>query len=56
MSNAITISGSVYTVRGTVRHQTTNEGIQDLHVLLYDDDRVVDDFLGIGVTDADGAV
>ncbi|MEL7427009.1 MAG: hypothetical protein AAFN81_28710 [Bacteroidota bacterium] len=55
MSNAITIAGSVYTVRGTVKHQSTNEGIQDLHVLLYDDDRVKDDFLGIGVTDAAGA-
>ena len=55
MSNAITISGSLYTVRGTVKQKGTSDGIQDLHVVLYDDDPVRDDFLGIGVTNADGA-
>lgn len=52
---SISISGTVYTVSGTVKHEGTGEGIQDLHVLLYDDDPIIDDFLGIGVTDADGA-
>lgn len=56
MNDSIIISGSRYTVKGTVKHQNTNEGIIDLHVLAYDKDRIgKDDFLGIGVTDATGA-
>ncbi|BDS11226.1 transthyretin-like family protein [Aureispira anguillae] len=56
MSNAITISGSTYTVTGTVKNKADNKGIIDLHVLVYDKDSIgEDDFLGIGVTDATGA-
>jgi len=55
MSDAITITGSVYTVVGTVTNVDNNQGIVDLHVILYDyDRRSQDDFLGIGVTDAEG--
>lgn len=52
MSKAVTISGSTYTVKGTVKKN--NIGILDLHVEVYDNDRVKDDFLGIGVTDSTG--
>lgn len=54
-SNAISTSGSTYTVAGTVKNQANNEGIQDLHVLVYDEDVLKDDFLGIAVTDVTGA-
>ena len=54
MSNAITISGTTYTVTGTVKNKDNNEGIEDLHVLVYDKDILEDDFLGIAVTDAQG--
>ncbi len=54
MSNAITISGSTYTVVGTVTNKTDNKGIVDLHVLVYDNDILRDDFLGIAVTDTNG--
>lgn len=54
MSNAITISGSTYTIVGNVKYKENNEGIEDLHVLVYDKDLLNDDFLGIGVTDASG--
>ncbi|MEM9820086.1 MAG: hypothetical protein AAF985_03405 [Bacteroidota bacterium] len=55
MSNAITISGSHYTVSGTVTDKSNHQGVPDLHVLVYDDDLVFDDFLGIAVTDKTGA-
>lgn len=56
MSNAVTISGSTYTVVGTVKNQENNEGILDLQVLAYDKDPIgEDDFLGIGITNAAGA-
>ncbi len=55
MSNAVSISGSTYTISGTVKMKDTNAGILDLHVLVYDKDVVFDDFLGIGVTDRSGA-
>lgn len=57
---SVTISGSQYTVKGTVKNIENNEGIMDLHVLAYDKDVLgkdllgIDDFLGIGVTDATG--
>jgi hypothetical protein len=56
MSNSITITGSTYTVAGTVTNKNDgNKGIQDLHILVYDKDSIgKDDFLGIGVTDATG--
>ncbi|MBV1877597.1 MAG: hypothetical protein KUG79_08145 [Pseudomonadales bacterium] len=55
MTNAITISGSTYTVTGTVKDKNTNQGILDLHVFVNDFDVFnEDDFLGIGVTDKDG--
>jgi len=55
MSNAISINGSVYTVQGTVTNVANNQGIVDLHVLVYDKDKYTnDDFLGIAVTDANG--
>lgn len=55
MSNAVTISGSNYTVTGTVTNQDKSEGVNDLHVLVYDKDEFLnDDFLGIGVTDSNG--
>lgn len=52
--SALTISGSSYTITGTVKNQTNNAPIADLHVLVYDQDLLKDDFLGIGVTDEDG--
>lgn len=55
MSNAVSISGSTYTVTGTVKSKNTNEGIVDLHVIAYDNDILRDDFLGIAVTDKTGA-
>lgn len=55
MSNAITISGSTFTVKGVVNNQATQEGVVDLHVLVYDKDVLRDDFLGIAVTDPTGA-
>lgn len=55
MSNAITISGNMYTVSGTVSDIANNEGIEDLHVIVYDEDILGDDFLGIAVTDKEGA-
>lgn len=54
MTNAISISGSTYTVTGTVTNQANNEGVVDLHVLVYDKDLIHDDFLGIAVTDKTG--
>jgi len=55
MSNAITITGSTYTITGTVTNQDNNEGVVDVHVLGYDHDRLSkDDFLGIAVTDTTG--
>lgn len=54
MRNAITISGSTYSLVGTVKNKDDKEGIEDLHVLVYDKDTLQDDFLGIGVTDATG--
>ncbi len=54
MSNAITISGSAYTVTGTIIDKALNNPVVDLHVLLYDCDPMRDDFLGIGVTDKTG--
>jgi hypothetical protein len=55
MENSITISGSTYTVRGTVRDQKTNEGVLGLNVVIYDKDILKkDDFLGIGVTNVNG--
>ncbi len=55
MSNAITISGSQYTVQGTVKNKADDKGIADLHVLVYDKDLVFDDFLGVGVTNDKGS-
>lgn len=70
MSNAVTITDNVYTVNGTVQLKSTQEGVVDLHVLVYDrdplnksfleniDSKVLDifrdDFLGIAVTDEQG--
>lgn len=55
MANAVTISGSTYTVTGTIKDKETNQGILDLHVFVNDQDVFNDDdFLGIGVTDIDG--
>lgn len=54
MSNSVSISGTKFTISGTVKN-SANEGVQDLHVLAYDEDVVHDDFLGIAVTDANGA-
>jgi hypothetical protein len=54
MSNAVTISGSNYTVTGTVKNQK-NVGVLNLQVLAYDKDPVgEDDFLGIANTDSSG--
>ena len=52
MSNSISISGTIYTVNGTVKKD--NKGVLDLHVEVYDKDIFEDDFLGIGVTDSSG--
>jgi len=55
MNNAVTISGSNYTVTGTVKNIETQQGILDLHVLAYDHDSIGrDDFLGIASTNRDG--
>ncbi len=55
MSNAISISGTKYTVTGTVKNKVDNQGILDLHVLVYDKDKIGrDDFLGIAITDVSG--
>lgn len=58
MSQAITISGSEYTVTGTVTNEHEDhgqQGVVDLHVLVYDKDMIGrNDFLGIGVTDTNG--
>jgi len=56
MGNAISISGSTYTVRGTVIDQATSLGVVGLNVVANDRDLIGgDDFLGIAVTDATGA-
>ncbi len=56
MSQAITISGSQYTVSGTVKNIANQTGVWDLQVLIYDNDSMgKDDFLGIGITNASGA-
>ena len=52
MSNSISISGTIYTVNGSVKKD--NKGVLDLHVEVYDKDIFEDDFLGIGVTDSSG--
>jgi hypothetical protein len=55
MGSAVTISGSKYTVRGTVLDKITNNGVVGLNVVAYDHDRLgKDDYLGIGVTNASG--
>jgi hypothetical protein len=55
MNNAISISGTTYTITGTVKNITNNKGIVDLLVLVYDEDLIGhDDFLGIGITDSNG--
>ncbi|NNE15013.1 MAG: hypothetical protein HKN51_08545 [Saprospiraceae bacterium] len=54
MSNAITISGSQYTVTGSVKNKKDNKGIIDLHVIVYDKDLIFDDVLGIANTDKNG--
>ena len=55
MSNAITISGSTYTVTGTIKDQANGQGVQDVLVSAYDKDRLSkDDFLGIAPTNAEG--
>jgi hypothetical protein len=53
MSKAVTISGTEYTISGTVKKD--GQGVLDLHVEVYDKDLIKDDFLGLGVTDASGA-
>ncbi len=56
MGNAITILGTQYTVRGTVRDKATNLGVVGLNVVVNDKDFIAgDDFLGIDVTDANGS-
>ena len=54
MSQAVSIKGSKFTVEGTIKNKLTKEGVEDLHVLVYDKDRLKDDFLGIGITDTSG--
>ena len=54
ITKAITITESIYTIQGTVTDQATNKGVLDLHVIAYDKDVIKDDFLAIGVTDANG--
>lgn len=51
---SISISGSTYTVVGTVTNKATGDGLADLHVVLYDKDLLKDDFLAIAVTDKKG--
>lgn len=56
MSQAVTVSGSTYTVRGTVRDQSNNRPVVGIHVIAYDKDLLTeDDFLGITTTSKDGA-
>ena len=56
MSQSISISGTKYTVTGTVTNEANQEGVVDLHVLVYDRDLLTkDDFLGIAVTGKDGS-
>jgi hypothetical protein len=52
MNNAVSISGTTYTISGTVKKD--NKGVLDLHVEVYDKDYIRDDFLGIGVTNSAG--
>lgn len=55
MNDALSISGSIYTVKGSVKNKKNNLGVLNLQVLAYDKDPIgKDDFLGIGVTDASG--
>lgn len=55
MEKAISISGSTYTVTGTVKDVNNNKGVVNLQVLVYDKDPIgEDDFLGIAMTDKDG--
>lgn len=55
MSNSVTISGSTYTITGTVKNKANNAGVLDLQVLAYDKDPIgKDDFLGLGVTNSAG--
>lgn len=55
MSKAVSISGATYTVVGTVKNIANGNPIQDLLVSVYDKDILgLDQFLGIGVTDATG--
>jgi len=55
MSNAVTISGSSYTIVGTVINKKNNLGVLNLQVLAYDKDSTSkDDFLGIANTDSSG--
>lgn len=52
---SLSISGSVYTIQGTVINKANNQNVADLHVIVYDKDLLKDDFLGIGVTAPDGS-
>jgi len=53
--NAISISGTIYTIVGTVKNVADNKGIADVIVSVYDEDLLAkDEFLGIGVTDVEG--
>jgi hypothetical protein len=55
MSQAISISGSQYTVSGTIKNIANNEGVVDLQVLVYDKDATEkDDLLGISITNTSG--
>ena len=56
MGNAISISGSIYTIVGTVKNVADKAGVVDLLVSAYDSNFLTHDvFLGIGVTDSTGA-
>jgi hypothetical protein len=56
MINAISISGTIYTIVGTVKNVADNKGVADVIVSVYDEDLFAkDEFLGIGVTDSAGA-
>jgi len=49
-------SETQYTVSGSIKNKLTGQAVEDLHVLVYDKDLLSkDEFLGIGVTAADGA-
>ncbi|MFN0200944.1 MAG: hypothetical protein ACKVTZ_05460 [Bacteroidia bacterium] len=55
MMNALSISGTIYTIVGTVKNVADNVGVPDVTVSVYDKDLLgKDDFLGICVTDATG--